>query len=210
MKTFPTGRDQAFTLVELMIALTVGSVVAGAAVILYLFIYQGMYETSAKLVAQRKADMMVEKITRGPMGCFGGIHSVYYWANGTAGAPNPTITTVSTSPTNQTFSFYVQTNFTGFTYINMTNYLNTAVAARYTIGYNSTNKTVYYTVGSGSQSEMIVGFPDRVTMGRFMFTETGTNAMVKLTFDLLIQKANRTVLTNTYEANAFYRNNPLE
>lgn len=210
MKTLEPCHREAFTLVELMIALSVGTAVAGASIILYLFVYQGMYEGSAKMVAQRKADMMVEKITRGPMGTFGGIHSVYFKADGTPGSPNPTITTVGTNPTNQTFSFYVQTNFNNFTYICLTNYLNTAVAARYTIGYNPVNKTVYYTVGTGGQTEMIVGFPDRVNMGRFMFTETGTNGMVRLTFDLLIQKGNRDVLTNTYEASAFYRNNPKE
>lgn len=210
MRFFKLHRHRAFTLSELMMAISIGTTTAGAAIFLYTLVYRGFLETSSKVQMQRKADVMVEKITRGPMGIFGGIHSVYYNANGTPGSPNPLISTVTTSPTNQTFSFYVQTNFNNFTFICLTNYQNVAVAARYVIGYDSVNKIVYYTVNGEAQNSMIQDFPANVSMGRFMFIET-SNAMVRLQFDLLLLKPSTgAVLTNTYETVAFYRNNPQE
>ncbi len=200
----------AFTLPELMIAMSIGMAVAAAALILNIYIYRGLSDTSSKIQSQRKADMIIEKITRGPMGTFGGIHSVYYNDQGTPGSPNPVIATIATAPTNQTFTFRAQTNFTAFGYISLTNYTDSSMAALYTIGYDTPSKTVYYRVNGGDQIPMVNGFPNTISMGRFMFTEPGTNAMVKLTFDLLVQKAGGRVLTNTYETTASYRNNPQE
>ncbi len=192
-----------------MVSLSIGTTVAAASLFLFVYLYRGLYEASAKIQAQQKADTLVQKITRGPMGTFGGIHSVYYNASGYPGSPNPTVTTISTNPTNQTFSFYVQTNFSGFTYVSMANYQNTSVAALYKIGYNPASKTIYYTVNGGTQVPMVNDFPANLSIGRFMFAISGTN-LVNMQFDFLIQKPNGSVLTNTYDATAFYRNNPQQ
>ncbi len=204
------ARENAFTLAELMIALPIGIAAAGAALFLYIFLYRGMYDTTSELQAQSKANAIIEKIARGPMGTFGGIHSVYFNANGTPGNPNPTITTVSTSPTNQTFSFYVQTNYSGFAYISLTNYLDTSVAALYTIGYDTNANMVYYTVNNGSKTSLET-LPSNILIGRFMFIQTNsTLPEVQLAFDILIPKSNGTVTSNSYTTLATFRNNPQE
>jgi prepilin-type N-terminal cleavage/methylation domain-containing protein len=206
---FKASRKRAMTLIELMFAISIGSVVFTGVLILYILLLRGASDTSAIILTQRKASLLTEKVIRGPMGVFGGMHSVYYNEVGTPGAPNPLIVTLSTNPTNQTFSFYVQTNFNSFTCINLTNYTDPSVAALYKIGYNSTNHAVYYTVNNGPEINLMSGFAPGVDVTRFMFVQN-TNASVNFEFDLIIPKSNGQILTNSYNSVIAYRNTPQE
>lgn len=218
---FKAQPESAFTLVELMVAMLIASILAGLVIFHYIFIYTSMSDTSRELDAQRKARMIIERVLRGPPGGLGGIRSAYYNSSsvGIAGGPNLVINDIPTPgvTTNQTASFYVQRDFTGFNYPGILNYLDPAVTAHCIISMTG-NTVLYQDLGPPAVTTTLVGsLPVGVTITRFAFIPdpmvalgafsfgTQPSPALRFEFDLSVTKANGTVLTKSYSARTYYR-----
>jgi hypothetical protein len=156
-----------YTLVEVMFAMAVSMAVIAAGMIIFIMIYQTSNDASKQIRVQRKADILIERLSRGPFGGFGGIRGAYVNTSLAGNAlPNPVGGTKNplsgSNSLHQTLQYYAQTNFgswvtLGTAVTSLSNFQSQhgTNAGLYQIGYDSTNKWVYYSLDGGPQTPIV-------------------------------------------------------
>jgi hypothetical protein len=157
-----------YTLVEMLVATGVAMAVIGAGLVIFIMIYRASNDASKQIRVQRKADILIERLARGPYGGFGGIRGAYLNTSLAGNTlPNPvggTLNPLSSSNSlHQTLQYYAQTNFTayvtlGTTVTSLANFQTqhaTTNAGLYVIGYDPTNEWVYYKVNNGPDTPIV-------------------------------------------------------
>lgn len=231
-----------YTLVEVMVAVGVSMAVMAAGMIMFIMIYRASHDASKQIRVQRKADILIERLSRGPVGGYGGIRGAYVNTSLAGNSlPNPvggTLNPLSGSNSiHHTLQYYAQTNFTsyvtlGTTVISLANFQaqHTTNAALYVIGYDSTNKWVYYSIDGGTPTPIVELEDVELAYLRFaggVFQQNigstylatnnynGTNYVYTNASNLIIMEFGmpywtsdgRRRLTNAYSAKIYIRNN---
>lgn len=156
---------RSYTLLEVMFATGISMVVIAAGMLIFIMIYQASNDASKQIRVQRKADILVERLSRGPFGGYGGIRGAYLNTSLPGNAlPNPIGGTINpvTSNVFHTLQYYSQTNFAnyitlGTTVTSLANFQaqHSTNAALYRIAYDSTNKFIYYSINNGPETPII-------------------------------------------------------
>jgi hypothetical protein len=205
-------------------------------------LYRASNDASKQIRVQRKADILIERLARGPYGGYGGIRGAYVNTSLAGNAlPNPvggTVNPLSGSNVYHTLQYYAQTNFTDYvtlatTVTSLGDFQTQHVPANaslYQIGYDSTNKWIYYTVDGGSETAIIDLEDVELSYLRFsggVFQQNigstylgtnnynGTNYVYTNASNLIIMEFGlpywtsdgRRRLTNAYSAKVYIRNN---
>jgi hypothetical protein len=150
----------------MMFAVGISMAVIAAGMVIFILLYRTSNDASKQIRVQRKADILVERLARGPYGGYGGIRGAYVNSQLPGNAlPNPvggTVNALAGSNVHQTLSYYAQTNFANFVHLgtpvtSLANFLtqHTTNAGLYTIGYDSTNRWIYYAVNGGSELPIV-------------------------------------------------------
>jgi hypothetical protein len=230
-----------FTLVEVMIAVGISMAVIASGMVMFILIYRTSHDASRQIRVQRKADILIERLARGPSGGYGGIRGAYLNTQ-LAGnqLPNPmggTVNSMYGSNVFQTLTYYAQTNFVNFVHLatpttSLANFLSQhdTNASLYTIGYDSTNRWVFYSIDNNTP-QPIVDLEDieleylRFSGGVFQLNitpmtvmtnnYTGTNYVYTNAANLVTVEFGfpywasdgRRRITNHYSAKVYIRNN---
>jgi Tfp pilus assembly protein PilW len=230
-----------FTLVELMLAVGISMAVIAAGMVIFILLYRTSNDASKQIRVQRKADLLIERLARGPYGGYGGIRGAYVNSQLAGNAlPNPvggTVNPLVGSNVHQTLTYYAQTNFANYVHLatpvtSLANFLtqHSTNAALYTVGYDSTNRWIYYSVNGGTVQPM-VDLEDidldymRFSGGLFQLnitptsvstnTYSGTNYISTNASNLIVMEFGMPYwtsdgtrrITNHYSAKVYIRNN---
>ncbi|MBV9463869.1 MAG: hypothetical protein JO317_06535 [Verrucomicrobiae bacterium] len=157
MRLFLATRS--FTLIEAITGLAIAVMVLSTALTFLIEIHRASADTSKQIDIQHQADLIVERLERGPDGRIGGLREAYLNAS-LAGnvAPNPTGGTPSVSSNVfHTLTYTVQTNHVNFvslsdpvTSATSFNTLHGGDSAQITIGYDAAQRRIFYRVGAGA------------------------------------------------------------
>ena len=231
-----------YTLIEVLFAMAISMAVIAAGMIIFIMIYQTSNDASKQIRVQRKADILIERLSRGPFGGYGGIRGSYVNTSLAGNAlPNPVGGTVNplsgSNSLHQTLQYYAQTNFGNFvtlgtTVTSLANFQaqHTTNAGLYVIGYDSTNKWVYYTLNAGAETPIVEledvdlaylrfsgGVFQQNIASTYLATNNynGTNYVYTNASNLIIMEFGmpywtsdgKRRLTNAYSAKVYIRNN---